>query len=451
MKFFFASFLLFTTFAQAMDRCTPHFETEVEKANHLQSWLEHKAAEPNTLIYNKYKALIEAHPQALSALPKNVVYDVLLDEEMLWTAKQMDNVLTHLEASIAENAAMSPAERLRAALTKNLEGKVPAHTIATRIDEFMNGGTIFRALGENNLAEVTELFHGGNALAPTADSILGKFLAKHGVTPITRAFPRGPEAIYPGVGQEKLVVPVDETMFADFAELMKDQHIFAHYHSPNQGTLMVLHENQVFHWNGKSNKPFSAMSFYPGTLFPTIFMSSTEAQRMNQYTRALATEKLKLFAQQPWRLNGYCAMSGYDSCTHWVANIPIGDEVVGAYTMPGRVDHSASNSINPDRELDKLPRTQELVNYEIPGGRYLTPLEKELIERVWKVPGNKQLAYVLNLGKAQERSELANPGWVAYTFLSRLKSDRAPVVFVMVENAKVPLAPDFNLQINAHN
>ncbi|MFZ4715840.1 MAG: hypothetical protein ACOYL6_19110 [Bacteriovoracaceae bacterium] len=454
MRNFFLSLFLFSSFNSfSADRCTPNFETAEEKVNHLEGWLTSKAEAPNTVVYNKYKNLKTSHPQLVSVIPEHAVYDVLLDEEMLWTAKQLENVLNEMSSSLRSHPNLSHVDRFQAALRKNLEGKVPAHGIESRINEFMNGGTIFRALGEKTVEEVSEMFHGGNPLHPSANSILGQFIARHEASTVLRAFPHGTPDIYTTFGPEKLVVAVDRTMLADFHKMMADQHIFSHYHKPDQSTLKVMHEDHNFSWSGKndySNITDIANNNYDfqiQTIFPTVLLNSTEAQRMTQYLKAVSNYKLTQLALEPWGNNGYCAKGGYDSCTHWIGNIPIGDEVVDSYTLPGKLDRYASNSIHTDPALDKAPRTQNLIPFEAPAN--LPQAEKELLNRVWKVPGNKQLAYVLGLGKAQEYGQLANPGWVAHVLTSRVKLNRGPVVFVFVDDAKQPLAADFNLQISA--
>ncbi|MFZ4715856.1 MAG: hypothetical protein ACOYL6_19190, partial [Bacteriovoracaceae bacterium] len=252
---------------------------------------------------------------------------------------------------------------------------------------------------------------------------------------------------YTTFGQEKLVVAVDATMMEDLKLIMADEHLFSHLHQPRQGTLRIGHAGKSFYYGPGSYELDQYLS--QGSIVPTVFLSSTEAQRMGQYMEGLANQNTFTLVQKPWLSNGYCAVGGYTSCTHWVGNIPIGDEVVNAYTFPGKVDEYANNRINPDPELDKLPRTQDLAPYEFPENYRLTEEDKALIKRIWKVPGNQQFAYSLGIGKANEYGQLANPGWVAHVFTSRIKVNRSPVIFFIVPNAKVPIAPDFDPQINA--
>lgn len=451
-KLLFFAFLLSSVAVWSQDRCTGNFVSQVDKKTELERWLTAKAEAPNTHIYQKYKTLLEAHPHALPDHLKNIAYDVLLDQEMLTTAKNLEKVIDEINSSIATHPHFSAEERLRSALHKNLEGKVPANTIATRINEFLAGGSVYRALGENSLVETGIMFHGGNPLAPTADSILGKFIAKHTPATVVRKFAHG--GTYAGVGPDKLVVAVDNSMMADFISMMKDEHLFAHYHTPEQGTLMVLHQDNIVTYSGHrftlTEKVNQLNESAYGTLIPTILLSGTESQRMTQFMTALRDNELMYYAQQPWTLQGYCAHGGYNSCTHWIGNIPIGDEKVTAYTVPGKVDDYANHSLNADPQLDKLPRTQNLAPYDFPANNQLSEAKKELVKRIWKVPGNQQLSYLMGLGKAQERGELANPGWVANVFLSRLKADRSPVVFIFTDNAKTPLAADFVPKIRAY-
>ncbi|MFZ4715855.1 MAG: hypothetical protein ACOYL6_19185, partial [Bacteriovoracaceae bacterium] len=247
----------------------------------------------------------------------------------------------------------------------------------------------------------------------------------------------------------KLVVAVDATMIEDLKLLMEDEHLFMHLHQPNQGTLFVGHEGKSYSYSSGANDASRFLTRL-GTIVPTIFLSSTEAQRMAQYMKGLNNQNVYTLVQKPWLTNTYCAVGGYSSCTHWVGNIPIGDEVVNAYTFPGRVDEYATNVINPNPELDKLPRTKDLAPYEFPENfNRLTEDDRALVRRIWKVPGNQQLAYALGIGKANEYGQLANPGWVAHVFTSRIKVNRSPVIFYVVPDAKVPIAPDFNPQIEA--
>lgn len=440
-------------FANHIDRCTGNFVSTADKKAELERWLNDKAAAPNTAIYQKYKALVEAHADAVAPHLKNFAYDVLLDQEMLVTAKSLEKVIDDLQVSLVSHPGLSADERLRQVITKNLEGKVPTHTILERVNDFMNGGSIYRALGENTHVETGLMFHGGNPLAPTVDSALGKFLAKHTPETLVKKFNHG--GTYAGQGPDKLVIPIDDNSMADFVELMKDQHLFTQYHTPNQGTLHVLHEDKIINWGGhgynfsKLSKNFGESQM--GMLFPTVLLSSTESQRMTQFLTGMSDESILSIVQQPWKLTNYCVEGGYNSCTHWVGNIPIGDEKVAAYTFPGKIDRYAEGAkLNDDIELDKLPRTKELGKIEFSPFVQLTDDQKDLIQRIWKTPGNMQFSYLLGIGKAQERGELANPGWVAQVLLSRVKADRSPVVFIYTPNAKEVLPADFIPKIRAY-
>lgn len=443
--------LSLSVFANHIDRCIGNFVSTADKKTELERWLQAKAEHPNTLIYQKYKAFLEAHPNAMAPYLQNFAYDVMLDLEMLSTAKSFEKVLDDLKASLESHPGLSADDRLRQVVTNHLQGKVPEHSIPERVNEFMNGGSVYRALGEMNKEEVAYMFHGGNPLQPTADSKLGKFIAKHQAATTIKKFKHG-EPVYQGEGPEKLVVALDANSINDFVELMKDEHLFAHYHTPNQGTLQVLHNDDIVNWRGKSaNFTDTGKNFgeaQEGMLLPTIFLSSTESQRMTQFMTAMKDHELYEFAQKPWNLQGYCATGGYNSCTHWFGNIPIGDEKVATYTFPGNVDNAAGNAPKLEGEADKLPRTQDLVNWEFPANTQLSDTQKALIKRIWKNPGNKQLSYTLGIGKAQERGELANPGWVVQVLMSRLKQDRSPVVFLFTGNAREPIPADLVLKVS---
>ena len=162
-------------------------------------------------------------------------------------------------------------------------------------------------------------------------------------------------------------------------------------------------------------------------------LSTREGSRAAQYFRLGATEQQT--ALTPWNLPGYCATGGYSSCTHWVGNIPLGDRMVWEYKFPGYVDTYASNRVPPTAD----PRVQVLAPYDS---------ANPLARRVWKVPGNEQLADALGLQAANLRGEFANPGWVAHSLTGSASVDRVPVVFLVVPDARAAISADFALQIN---
>src|SRR5690606_16617256 len=122
-----------------------------------------------------------------------------------------------------------------------------------------------------------------------------------------------------------------------------------------------------------------------------------------------------------WELDGYCAAGGYTCCTHWIGNIPIGDKKVSSYSFPGNVDEHAGNARGTG------PQRQKLKPYDYPN---------PLMQLVWQVPGNEQLADVLGVHRSKMSGELAKSGWVLHTLAGAVGRDRVPVVFYFVSNHK---------------
>jgi hypothetical protein len=398
----------------------------------LQKWVADGLNNEATSALQYYEQLRGAHAEIEKLLKPADVYRLLADEEMLTYIKNLDSVLKSVSESTRE---ISVSSKLYQALRKNLNGKVPAHTIATRLEDLQRGGlqSLRRALGDMTLQEVQLLVHGGNPLKPTAKSLLGRYLKETGATTVVRTFSIGPNATDPQ-GPQRLVVAVSNKSLPKYMEYFTSENFLTHVHAPDQGTLQVGFQGKVGTY---ANLYEDMRSPRLGTMMINILLKSTEGQRVAQFFKLGQDQQYNLIAQWPWQLPNYCATSGYSSCTHWVGNIPIGDKLVAEYKFPGRVDQHAYNA-TPD---SPLPRIQKLNQYEHPS---------PLVKRVWKVPGNEQLANTLGLGPQNLAGEFANPGWVAITLTGPASTERVPVVFLMTADHKAAIAADFPLNIHAY-
>lgn len=437
-------FLLFFAHFSLADRCDLELLGLAQKKASFEQLIRQKPDHPYAAIFQKYNRL---NNELKTVFREHEVYSVLVDQEMSWSAKQLDDVLTSLENTQHTGDARTKVSNV---LRDHLKGKVPEDGIDARITDFLQGGKIYRALGEMNHQEVGLLLHGGNPLAPTLTSKLGKLINDFQLSTVVRKFDQGPG--YGGKGGDKLVIAFDANSAPEVKKILEEIHLLTHYHTPQQGTLKMTHEGRFFGWSGQGSQIDATLSSdsVAGSLIIPILLSSTESQRVRNYVHyKIASSSGNAIAEQPWKLNGYCAIGGYTSCTHWVGNIPIGDTRVNAYTFPGKIDGYASNSISPDEAIDRVPRTKELAEYSLDPQQF-NQEQMELTKMVWKVPGNQQLAYVLGLGRAHEGGMLANPGWVAHTLLSRLDNQRSPFVFLQTGMARDPIPVDFDPKISAH-
>jgi hypothetical protein len=377
--------------------------------------------------YNLYKELASGAKSGIRArFDDHSVARILTDESS-------SGYILRLKALL--EAYQQSDESFSTVLGKFLEGKVPARTIDSRVHNAIPGNMpgLHRALGEMELVEVQELTHGGDPLHPTPDSLLGKYIAETGAQTVIRTFSQtvaenGPQ------GTEKLVVAMSANSFATHQKYFGNQNFLIHTHGPQQGTLYVAFDNKTYSWAGdRGDLRFSQV----GSLWPHILLKTTEVERTRNYF-ALHSKNVGL-AMRPWdSLQNYCARGAYNSCTHWIANLPIGDKKVDEYRYPGFVDNYAANHLPDyvqDPAKDAAPRVKALEPHGNPD---------PLVQMVYQAPGHEQLAGVLSLMPQQEAAEFANPGYVLLTLTSRTETDRVPFVFVITNDHQEPLTADFN-------
>lgn len=368
-----------------------------------------------------YERLIRRLPALETPLKEAHVLRVLADLENEELALRLGRVLKNFEW----RSQGSLRQRLSQALRLELQGKVPAHQISERIDALFSASEVAypralrRALGDMNLQEVQLHFHGGKPLQPTADSLVGRYLHESGAATTVRSFSLGPEK--PGqVGPERLVVAVSESSLPAFLKYFGGAEGFTVF-----GHALMVHEGRVVSYH-HAGTPFRMPKLDHDNILPWVLLKSSEGRRLRQYldlnARGAGTGYYDV-AKEPWsHLPNYCSMPGYwrQNCTHWIGNMPIGDERVLSYRFP-----SAQSGVAIQAEL--------------------RPFESgdPLVKRVWKSPGNKQFGELVGLGEQNIDSELANPGWVMVSLSGPASVERVPVVFHLVHDHRAPISPDF--------
>jgi hypothetical protein len=393
-----------------------------------------------------------------SLIPENLVLYVIADEEKLVYSQQLAQIFESLALQPGSKVSQTKLEKI---IRQQLEDLVPKSTINTRIDDFFarpSLKSLQRVLGKMDLEEVGLLVHGGNPLHPSKDSLIGKYINDTGAKTVVRDFPTRPMRatvddsgrppdLNSKHGPKRLVVAISERSLAVYKKLFSRHNFLVHVHTPDQGTLVVAHNGMAGTFARANNE---MRLNEPGTLMPHILLNSDEGQRTTQYFRlGLANSQV---AKEPWALRAYCAEGGYNSCTHWIGNIPIGDRQVAEYSFPGAIDEHASNSLYRGAK-DKEPRIRRLRKYNSTGLQYDMSVVSDfdgLVHRVWAVPGNEQLADVLGIRRQNLNGELANPGFVALSLLGRVDQERIPIVFYVVRNHREEIPRNFELQISAY-
>lgn len=443
------------------------FSTKAFAAAKCSSLLENPILIAQTFVdaqMDRFKALPAA---AQKKLGRTNVEFVLRDEESPLVRQALMKLIDALKG--AESA--GDVERV---LSEQLTHRVPSRQIKERIAELREGEptTLQRALAYRTLAETQELIYGEDPKNPAPESLLGLYLQETGASHLMRRYARGatPEE---GAGAPKLTIALNPAQRKTFLKYFDIPELLMHYHTPGQGTLLIFFNGTKWSYAGSSQSGLSANSFTDeGLLLPFILLSSSEANRMANYIElGMLNGGL---AKQPWNLAGYCAKGGYNSCTHWFGEIPLGDKKVKSYSFPGNVDQYASGEVRsprPQRQILKpywnsrnfqtQIQNQSRANPAHPSLRPSDPgfgdlqnpqrlyeVVERLVRLVWQVPGYQPMGDLLGQEDAKLRAEFANPGYVACVLLGRVKATRVPVVFRA--QAAAALNPDFQTQISPY-
>ncbi len=400
--------LLFQPFSFAMKRVCRELLTVADSTS--QSTVRVESLLRSSATPDEVKVALRSYRQANSAFkemfPEDAVAAALADPSLPIYGRNLGEILTLVRNDSTQR---SPEAKIRAAIRRYLRNKVPLSSIAERIRRLEDGESdgVLRALGDNTVAEMSELFYGTNLKHPSSDSLVGQYLADTGAKIDVVKLENGPGTRR--YGAERLLVALSEETFPAFTNYFAREEFLSIV-----GHALLIHNGTV------KGIGFSDLRLpHMGMVLPFLVLKTTEGQRVTQYLglfRSLGAGWNHV-AAQPWLLPGYCAVGGYSCCTHWIGNIPMGDRLVDTYSFPGRWE----NNQEPPRSAPLQPYVHD----------------NPLVKRVWTVPGHEQLADAIGLRESNLR------GWIAYTLMGRASVERVPVVFQVVENHRRRIPNEF--------
>lgn len=274
------------------------------------------------------------------------------------------------------------------------------------------------------LQEAALLIHGGDPLHPTAESLVGKYLAETQAISVIRAFPKSADATESELGPARLFIAVDEKSFPVFKKYFSEKYLLSHFHEPHQQIMVAAFKDQ----RGSYARLEDAYRFtYSGVMVMPLILLPSESERAENYFKlAQMTSRRFDVALYPWLLtNGhaetYTAVGNAKSLTDWFLNMPLGDA-------------QDEKRVEYDRETvsaNALAKRAPALSAE-----YFS-----LLEQVWKAPyAHASLARVLEI----DQLNLKNPGRVAAALLGSASIERLPIVFRFVNDRKVDPKPDFD-------
>ncbi|NCN42339.1 hypothetical protein GW916_13945 [bacterium] len=407
-------------------------------------------------------------------LPEEAVIQVLSDVQGSIRSEELGEFLIQL--SKAKKARMSVANAetlLKETLEEFLDIRAPKTQISKRIEEYVaapNALSLKRAVGEKTLEESKLLLYGKSLKKPSEDSLMGRYMAEAKASSIQRGFPSGVSETSKK-GLPKLTVAIDGGDSAKLFEKYFFQAEFLyHLHTPQQGTMHFVHQGREGSY-ASYKSVFSASRPSSGTMLPLIVLSSREAERVRMY---FSLGKInQSLAKTPWSVYGdYVPNGGYECCTHWFGEMPLGDELVKKYRFPGNADDHAgyaASSRPQTRDLrpinvDDIEALSNLRSGDIYGENMaavfpwkktlsqeaIQELTKTLVASVWKAPGHMQMWEILGQKTSLDRGEFANPGYVFRVLTGKTTTDRVPVVFIYTTDVSEKISKDFDTQVSAY-
>ncbi|MFZ4714728.1 MAG: hypothetical protein ACOYL6_13510 [Bacteriovoracaceae bacterium] len=287
-----------------------------------------------------------------------------------------------------------------------------------RLQAWHQGGEdrLIRLMGDRTLAEVRKLYMGSELGAISADSLIGKYIEETGAKTKVIQYKVKPDSEM--VGPPKVVVAVSAASFEAFKKIVKQDYAMS----------VLGHANVMFRGDLITFGAQKAEFRLPGnnTPLPFLMMKSSESERFSRYMNLVvqrSDESWNGTTKVPWRLPGYCAQGGYQCCTHWLGNVPIGDLYVNEYKFPGRFENNQPAQIQP------------LAPYESADAE---------IKTIWKVPGHQQLASAIGEERSNLQGQFASPGWVIQTLLGKTDNKRVPVIFWVTPDHTVDIPDNYN-------
>lgn len=396
--------------------------------------------------------------------PAKAVFEIIETHAHRLYQIRLINVLKHLNESV-EPIVLTPSNAALF-LAHSLENVVPESGIQKRVNDLIvSKGTsmkaIQRALGEMELDELQELVHGGNPLKPTPESLIGQYLSRTGATTLKYRFPTTAKVgdQYKTFGEPKLVIAVSAASAAIYHELFSRPEFLLQHHTPNQGTLMTVHNKVYGSYLDRDSVHDLTQVHSEGAILPHILLPSQEANRMLLISEMGSRYS---FLRESWKVcPGYSPMGGYGSCTHWFGNLPVGRTIVRDAKHPGKIDQWASNAVSESPQIGPFGSytMEEFIrNAEISMGAQSTEMRtwaNEVIPLVWNNNGqgaNMSLSEMLGPKELQANldGEYANPGYVVHRLTGNVGNDWVPFVIRVVLNHQKAMDPKFDPQIDAH-
>jgi hypothetical protein len=398
-----------------------------------------------------WKQLAEKDADIARLFPEREVTRIFATEEMPYFERGLETIMSEIATLSAVNGG-SPFSHLETVLRRELHNKVPAAQVDQRIQLFLAGKSpIEPVLGENTLRETQILFHGGNPEHPTPESLLGQYLAETGAASIVRTYntvvtkpPQpgaGPYAqgdLYAQgeapQGERRLTVAVSAETFPIWQKLFNREEMLTIF-----GHAQMVQNGKITSYS-QAYGDLHAMS--AGHILPALILKTTEAQRAEFYMNVVVNrEGGGGWGQQemvPWNVEKFCSIKGgYETCTHWIGNMPIGDKRVNEYSFPGAMDAYAQNQIvDGVNDANKMrPRIATLSPHR--------GAQNPRLNKLFQAPGYEQLTSVIGQTDSNIRGEWANPGWLITSLIGHTSVDHVPVVFVFADDAKAPIDPKF--------
>lgn len=378
----------------------------------------------NVLTARETLALYQAaatDPAFLKLLPPKRVIPLLMNGEAPYFIEQLQVLLAHYQTSEAK----SVEARLQEAVTKALTGRVPATSIAPRVAQIASGKKqdFLRALGDMTFEETQILLHGGDPLHPSPESLIGQYLEATGAATLIRRFTQVPnDYLSPIQGPERLVIAVSESSFGEYARLLLRPELFGVHAHALVSTNRLLFSYQ--HTGVEYRLPS------PGYLLPQVLLKPTEAQRLKLFFDLNSYELRRGMsygeqnrAMHPWSIPGYCQRGAYVNCTHWIGNLPLGDERSSEIELPAGNEAVGATGIR-----------STLAAYES---------DEPVLSRVWKSPTHASLSQLLGVHEHNMRGDMASPGYVIHTLLGEAIQARVPFAVLVVPDHTVPIPPNF--------
>ena len=396
-----------------------------------------------------YEELIKDFPDIRDFLPPGRVLPILANEEQDFFAQQMVRLISGLER-LATDEHKTWRVKIGLVLFDILDGRVTKVGAEKRVGQFLNDPSSYplgRVLGDLRVDESLKQLIGVDYDSLDPMSLLGRYVQRTGAAHEFRDFEKTVEVVTEKtrrkkkIAHKKLFIAVSEESFPDLMEIIRAPEFFGHFHTPEQETLQILFEGKM----GSYARLRNEAEFSKGSTIPLILLSTTEAQRMRQYFKLGAINDR--LARTPWILEPYCERGGFEGCTQWIADMPVGDRLAQAYAFPGRTNEFAANALHQDQSLDSLPRISSLRDYELPK-EFLEGFTEEqaelfnrLVHRVWRTePAPAQFAEMLGVLKNSLKGEFSNPEKLLQVLLNETSFDRVPIVFVLVKDIKAPLS-----------